>query len=134
MAYVVQRPNGQPEGGSASSNSELCPVGIGAPRVVACDGSGGAGPSNKRRMNAWYQNLGRVRPEVARISVTLRDGTTKDAAIENGWFYVRLSTSVPNPGFQPGQPSMNSTPFDIVPTLRAWDIDGNEVPITYRAV
>lgn len=96
----------------------ICGLGIGTPRVSRCgwipgdrkrDGSG--------RLRTTVVSYGRVLPDVARVTAVGRDGTSVDAHIENGWFYVATSAAS-GPG---------AWTDDI--SVRAFDSDGAPVPI-----
>lgn len=111
-----------------SSGGDLCSIGVGAPRVVACDGTGTGNDMRKPRVTMTWRNFGRAGADVSRITLAAPPGVERDAIIQNGWFYVTASLTVDNP--RPGD-LRGPSPFEgHRPVLRAWDREGNPIPIT----
>lgn len=129
VALYVTRVSGPQNEGSlitaepGESGHSACLAGIGTPDVTYCSGSSGAdGPTNGtyRYTSIAY---GRVRPGVTRIRARLAD-IERDAVIDNGWWFVRISADVPQPSLL--VPIGEASPV----SLTAWDAEGNRLQVS----
>lgn len=101
-----------------------CPGQVGTPRVATCASSGFIAMKRGAVMRFVTSYVGPVQPEITRVAVDW-NGTTHEAVVKNGWWFIRFAVDVPTNGRK------DYEVFEDVgtPTTRAWDRDGDEVPV-----
>lgn len=104
----------------------VCAVGVGAPRVTRCNEGTIFGEVHHGVMTVTRGAVGRLDPSIRRIRASV-GGITQDAVIDNGWWMLRITTTVPVGDDHPNTMTarVQYDPVEIV----AVDSNGNEVPL-----